>query len=116
MTKRVRATDVLDYYDGVQLFEGVDDRGGYYVGVRVDAEGERDVYAVVGATRAALDRFRAGELDLRDLMLAAPEWFLAEADAPFGEPMALSPQARALGATDYLPLPGLTLRGAPVSG
>ncbi len=115
MTKRMRATDVLDYYDGVQLFEGADDHGGRYVGVRVDAEGERDLYAVVGASTASLERFRAGELDLRGLMLAAPEWFLTKADAPFGEPMALSPQARPLSATDYLPLPGLTPPGAPVS-
>ena len=67
----VRFHQTLFYYDGPQVFEARDPIGGHYVGVMSpeppDAvEGE---CLVVGVAPAALARFRAGNLDLRALLV-----------------------------------------------
>ena len=75
--KTIKATEILDYYDGVEIFAGIDEVGGSYLGVRHDISGDHDSYVVVGVRPERLREFRSGVLDLRDLMLDAPggEWF-----------------------------------------
>ena len=112
--KTVRGVEVLSYYDGVVAFLGADDAGGEYVGLLVDAAGARDRYAVTAATPARLRLLRAGEIDLRELMLegTSASWFLASAPDAFGEPMTLEPQSGPL-PESCLPDPGFML-AAPV--
>ena len=108
--KTIRPTAVLDYYDGVQIFEGRDASGGYYVGVLVDVVDRVDRYLVTGAAPERLRQFRSGKLDLRTLLLEVPggEWYLTWADGSGGEELILRPQDGPLAAREeFLPLPDL---------
>ena len=109
--KTIRPTEVLAYYDGVEVFAGRDGGGGDYVGAFIDASGDADRYVVVGARAERLGEFRAGMLDLRTLLLEAPggEWYITLAWGEAGENLVLEPQAGSLEATDYLPDPGFLL-------
>ena len=112
--KTIQATEVLDYYDGIEIFAGRDAIGGDYLGLRIDISGEYDRYAVVGVRPERLREFRAGALDLRDLLLETPggEWYVTVADMSYGEPMCLEQQDMPLEQSEFLPLPGFTLDDA----
>lgn len=112
--KTIRATEILEYYDGIEIFAGVDERGGNYLGLRCDISGEYDRYMVVGVRAERLREFRLGAVDLRDLMLECRDgvWHMSVADAAFGEPMLLESQSVPIYYSKYLPLPGFTLDGA----
>ena len=109
--KTIRATEILDYYDGIEIFAGRDEIGGSYLGVRNDVSGDHDCYVVVGVRPERLREFRSGVLDLRDLMLDAPggEWFTVLADMDYGDPMSLVRQETPMEKADILPLSGFTL-------
>ena len=114
--KTIRPTTVLDYYDGVQIFEGRDAIGGHYVGVLVDAVDRVDRYLVTGAAPERLRQFRSGSLDLRTLLLEVPggEWYLTLSDGSGGEELVLRPQDGPLSAREeFLPLPDLFLADDP---
>ena len=115
--KTIRPTAVLDYYDGVQIFEGRDASGGHYVGVLVDVVDRVDRYLVTGTAPERLRQFRSGKLDLRTLLLEVPggEWYLTWADGSGGEELILRPQDGPLAAREeFLPLPDLFLDDEPV--
>lgn len=115
--KTIRPTAVLDYYDGVQIFEGRDAIGGHYVGVLVDVVDRVDRYLVTGAVPERLHQFRSGKLDLRTLLLEVPggEWYLTLSDGSGGEELILRPQDGLLAAREeFLPLPDLFLDDEPV--
>lgn len=116
--KTIKPTKVLDYYDGIHVFQGKDAIGGHYVGVLVDTEGEYDRYLVTGVRPHRLKQFRKGDLDLRTLLLEAPggKWYIALANVEFGEPLALKRQSKPLAETDLLPDEGyrLTVSAAAV--
>ncbi len=101
----------LVYYDGIQVLEGVDEAGGSYIGVLVDAVGENDRYLVVGVSIGSLLRFRTGTLDLRSLLLlsANAEWYFGLMPEVAETPMALVPQSGPLASFDRLPEPGFFL-------
>ena len=109
--KTIRATDVLDYYDGIEIFAARDERGEDYLGLRIDTSGDHDRYAVVAVRSKRLREFCSGKLDLRDLMLEAPkgEWYVTVASMAFGQPMPLKLQDKPLEQADVLPSPGFTL-------
>ena len=109
--KLIRLTEILDYYDGIQIFAGQDANGGCYVGSLIDREGPADRYLVTAAAPERLQQFREGCLDLRTLLLTAPggRWYLALDREGGDAPLPLTPQAGPLAATDYLPAPGLFL-------
>ena len=109
--KTIQATEILDYYDGIEIFAGRDAIGGDYLGMRVDTSGDYDRYVVVGTRPERLRQFRSGALDLRDLLLETPggEWYLTLADASYGEPMRLELQDTPLAESKFLPSPGFTL-------
>lgn len=114
--KTIRPTTVLDYYDGVQIFEGRDAIGGHYVGVLVDVVDRVDRYLVTGAAPERLRQFRSGSLDLRTLLLEVPggEWYLTLSDGSGGEELILRPQDGPLAAREeFLPLPDLFLADDP---
>ena len=58
-TKTVKLTEILDYYDGIQLFAARDPIGGHYVCDMIDTAGDFDRYVVVGVRPERLDEFRA---------------------------------------------------------
>ncbi len=109
--KAIRPTEILEYYDGVELFAGEDPIGGKYIGMRVDAGIQFDQYLVVGVSPKRLRVFRTGGVDLRTLFEEAPddEWFIAIADGEPGEPLFLEAQSRSLFETGFLPEEGYLL-------
>ena len=73
---------------------------------------------MVGVRPDRLDEFRTGEVDLRTLLLEAPdgEWFITVADGTIDDPLTLVPQEEPLAETDYLPKEGYFLEEpTPVS-
>ena len=115
--KTITSTEVLVYYDGVDVFVGHDPIGGHYIGMIVDKAGGIDHYLVAGVSPDQLRRFRSGALDLRTLLLEAPggEWFLTQADGEPGQPFVLQPQSGSLLATNLLPDEGFFLDDVPVN-
>ena len=113
--KSIRHRSTLVYYDGVQVFEGVDAIGGNYIAVLVDSFDAGDCYLVVGVAPERLRKFRIGALDLRSLILdrVEGEWYLATASNLPDEPMTLEAQIQSLEQTTYLPDPGFVLHARP---
>ena len=111
IVKFIRLTEILDYYDGIQIFAGQDANGGCYVGSLIDQAGPADRYLVTAAAPESLQQFREGHLDLRTLLLSAPggQWYLSLDQEGGDAPLPLTPQSGPLAATDYLPEPGLFL-------
>ena len=69
--KTITVTEILVYYDGVDVFVGHDLIGGNYIGMIVDRVDGIDHYLVTGVSPNGLRRFRSGTLDLRTLLLEA---------------------------------------------
>ena len=109
--KTVKLTEVLDYYDGIQLFAARDPIGGHYIGDMIDAVGDFDRYLVVGVRPERLDDFRSGKVDLRTLLLECPdgEWYITVADGTIDDPLTLVSQREPLAETEYLPDEGFFL-------
>ena len=101
----MKLTEVLEYYDGILLFTAQDPIGGNYICEAIDTVGDYDRYAVVGVRPERLEDFRAGRVDLRTLMLEAPdgEWYITIADGMTDDPLKLEPQHVPLTETEYLP-------------
>ena len=116
--RTIKPVAILDYYDGVQIFEARDPIGGHYVGMLIDiVDNGAFRYLATGADPERLRQFRVGDLDLLTLLLEAPggEWFLIYDDAGYGEFMTLVPQEGALAKQeDLLPGPNLTLTEWPI--
>lgn len=113
--KAINLTEVLLYYDGVQVFAGRDAIGGHYVGVGIGPGIVTNRYMVTGADPELLRQFRGGRLDLRTLLLAAPagEWFITVAKGG-GDNLYLEPQPLPVAAADCLPGPNFTLEDGPI--
>ena len=114
--RTIQPTEILAYYDGVEVFAAQDSIGGHYVGAFVDAAGDADRYLVVGVRPARLRELRAGMLDLRTLLLEAPgyEWYLTLVNGDAKQPLTLEPQSGSLAATDFLPEDGFLLDDSPI--
>lgn len=109
--RTIRNIKSLVYYDGVQVFEGLDLIGGHYVGVMIGTNNSTDRYLVTGVTPEILREFRLGRVDLRFLLLNAPdsEWYLTQVSNDFMQPLLLERQDRVLEDVDFLPEPGFFL-------
>ena len=109
--KTITPTEILVYYDGVDVFVGHDPIGGHYIGMIVNRADGIDQYLVVGVSPDRLRQFRSGALDLRTLLLESPgdEWFLTQADGEPGQPLVLKPQSGSLLTSDLLPDEGFQL-------
>ena len=115
--KTVNPTAILDYYDGVLLFEARDLLGGHYIGTAGKPKDGYDRFMVTGVRPERLREFRAGMLDLRTLLLEAPggEWYIALTKGDPGASVALEPQGGNIAdADDFLPLEGYTLDDGPI--
>ena len=113
--KTIKLTEILEYYDGIQIFTAQDPIGGHYVGEMIDTVGDFDRYAVVGVRPERLDDLRSGRVDLRTLLLEAPEgeWYITTPEGTVDDPLTLEPQQTPLVETDYLPEAGYFLDDEP---
>ena len=115
--KMVKPTAILDYYDGVLLFEARDLLGGHYVGMGLGRTDGYDRYLVTGVRPERLRELRSGMLDLRTLFLEAPggKWYIALTNGDPGDLVELEPQEGSIAdADDLLPLEGYTLDDGPI--
>ena len=110
--KTIRITEILEYYDGIQIFAARDSIGGHYLGDMIDTVGDHDRYAVVGVRPERLSDFRIGLVDLLTLMLETPGgvWYISMAEGDITGPPALIPQSTPLAESGYLPKDGYFLR------
>ena len=111
MTKTIRITEILDYDDGIRIFAARDPIGGHYIGDMIDTEGDYDRYAVVGVIPERLAAFRAGQVDLRALLLEMPggEWYTVTLEGGIDDWRALIPQEESLAESGFLPEGGYFL-------
>ena len=109
--KKIHYIDTLVYYDGAQVFEGRDLAGGCYIGVLIDSLDNADHYVVAGVSPERLNRFRAGELDLRTLLVEGSKdaWYLTQTCNDFADPLSLEEQSGSIADTDFLPADGFLL-------
>lgn len=117
--KTIKLTEILDYYDGIEVFAARDAIGGHYIALAIDTVGGYGRYVVTGAVPEGLQQFRAGVLDLRTLLLEATggEWYITVADGAIDDPLALEPQAGPLAEREeFLPEPGFILDSFPEDG
>lgn len=112
--KTISHVATLFYYDGIQVFEGQDAIGGYYVALRVGEEPDADRFLVAGVSPEQLRQFRSGTLDLRTLLeqRAERQWYLARAAQAVGEAIVLEPQQADTIDAALLPEPGFVLHPA----
>lgn len=113
--KTVHYISTLFYYDGPLVFEARDNIGGHYVGVAVTLPGDRDGHLVKGVAPDSLRAFRAGEMDLRTLLLEAEAegWYLTHPEFDFDAPIKLEKQNSPLAGSEYLPDAGFLLHEHP---
>ena len=109
--KTIRITEILEYYDGIQIFAARDSSGGHYLGGMIDTVGDHDRYAVVGVRPERLADCRIGLVDLRTLMLETPggEWYISMPEGGIEDPQALIPQSTPLAESGCLPEDGYFL-------
>lgn len=112
--KLLTPSDVLFYYDGVQIFEGKDSIGGHYIGLLIESDGGRDRYVVAGVEPERLWQFKAGRMDLRTLLAGREDQqcFIGSPAGGLSQPFALSAYDRPLTETNWLPEPGFLLHTA----
>lgn len=117
--KTIKLTEILDYYDGIEVFAAQDASGGHYIALAIDTVGGCGRYVVTGAFPERLQQFCCGVLDLRTLLLEAPggEWYITVADGTIDDPLALERQVGSLAEREeFLPEPGFILDGFPEDG
>lgn len=117
MTRTIRQTGTLFYYDGPQVFEALDAIGGHYLGVMVAPDDARDRYLVVGADPDRLRQFRLGLIDLRTMIMDRPygEWFMLHVDSGLDGDLGLEVIADPDIADDLLPVAGFQLQQTSTS-
>ena len=117
--KTIKLTEILDYYDGIEVFAAQDIGGSPYIALAIDSVDGLERYVVTGAVPERLQQFRSGVLDLRTLLLEAPggEWYITVADGTIDDPLALEPQGGLLAEREeFLPEPGFVLDGFQEDG
>ncbi len=114
--KTIKPTEILVYYDGVEVFAGQDAIGGNYVGTFVDSDGQVDRYLVTGVTPTNLRMFRNGNVDLRSLFTDAPEdeWFFINVEGEPESSMTLIAHTENADPSEFLPDEGFFVRDLPV--
>ena len=110
----ITLTEVLEYYDGIQMFAARDTTGVHYVCDMIESAGDFDRYAVAAVCPKRLNDFRTGRVDLRTLLLESPggKWYIAVAKGTIDQPLELLPQPEPLADSSHLPEAGYFLRPA----
>lgn len=113
--KILRHTATLFSYDGPQVFEARDPIGGHYLALAVDSRNAEDRYLVVGVPPERLRQFRAGTLDLREMIVEAgqDDWYLAIAPDGLDHPLEIERQATPITESGFLPDEGFVLNARP---
>ena len=108
----ITLTEILEYYDGIQMFAARDATGVHYLCDMIDSAGGFDRYAVAAVCPQRLVDFRAGRVDLRTLLLESPsrKWYITVAKGTIDEPLELIPQSESLADSSHLPEEGYFLR------
>ena len=104
MTKIWYKSTLLEY-DGPQIFEATDRKGGHYIAVAVE-ENETDYdYLVVETEMEKLRKFRIGEMDLRSLLVESSHdgWYLTAPGVNEDKSVTILLQQGSLIERDYLP-------------
>ena len=112
--KTIEVSSVLCYYDGPQVLEAHDAIGGHYLAVIVEQRDKDDLYIVAGTPPDILRQLKLGLIDVRALLVDAPEWYMAS----FVEDqttIALEPQDGKI-REDLLPDDGFFIRGSESEG
>ena len=111
--RTIRHVNTLVYYDGIEVFDGLDPIGGHYVGVLVGREGDADQYLVAGVDPRLLRQFRSGSLDLRTLLLESSEteWYMTDATDDLSQSLKLEEHHSPIIETGFLPDEGFLLHG-----
>jgi hypothetical protein len=114
--KTLQIKSTLYYYDGPQILELRDSFGGSYVGILTSTTEDGDQYLATGVSPESLRRFRAGLLDLRELLLefGQESWYLSERMVSLDNEIAFKHQTAALTDTELLPDAGFILYDEPV--
>ena len=114
--RTIKPTEVLDYCDGIEIFTGRDSAGDHYIALMVESTPRCDRYVVAETAPERLRQFRSRALDLRTLLLEAPggEWYITNADVPYGKPLTLHPQEGPI-PENFLPQAGYTLDSSPTA-
>ena len=112
--KAITPTEILSYFDGIDLFAAEDAIGGNYVATLADDTLEAPRFLVVGVSQGQLDGVLSGQIDLKSLFEnpAGGEWFFTDADADFGTPLPLARQDKRTIPNRYWPIEGITLEPA----
>lgn len=113
--KILRHTATLFSYDGPQVFEARDPIGGHYLALAVDSRNAEDRYLVVGVPPERLRQFRAGTLDLREMIVEAgkDDWYLTTAPDGLDRPLEIERQATPIAESGLLPDAGFVLHVQP---
>ena len=78
----IKLTESILYYDCELICEAEDETGRRYIAVHENEYPDGSEYVIAPATRSDLDAFKAGQIGLRHLLLAAPqgEWHTVRFD------------------------------------
>lgn len=110
----IRHTRTLFEYDGPQLFEARRDDGVLHLALLIERTKDRDRYLSVNVSPDQLDQFKAGSLDLKELIEAAgsERWYVVSS-SDLTAPAVLEPMP---GPTppEHLPEAGFRLTDASV--
>ena len=103
--KQIRHAGTLVYYDGVQVFEGLDVAGGSYIVVLADSANGSDSYVVVEVSAERMHGFSTGAPDLEALLVEESKdgWCLAEIRDGLTGPLTLQEQSGADVETNLTP-------------
>ena len=108
---KIKCTDTLIWYDGPQVFEGDDETGQRYIGVRSASKAMR--YLVVRVTERKRQAFLDGRTDLRSVIAEASskERYTTSTvpDENGTNEMALEPFNELPTEKDFLPAPGFRM-------
>ena len=101
----IQYKSTLFEYDGPQIIESRDRKGAHYIAVAVEDNGADNQYLVVVTEVEKLRKFRAGELDLRSLLVESSHygWYLTAADVNKDRSVTIQLQQGSLLEYDNLP-------------
>ena len=113
--KQITYEKTIEYYEGIQLFEGRDPIGGTYVASFLGPDEAADKYLVVGCEPETLRQFRNGSIDLNTLMGTSAKhgWCVADV-SDFEEPINFTPEDSDEIPVDILPKTGSFITGVEV--
>ena len=105
MTRFIKHTSTLMFYDSPIVIEAQDDIGGKYIGLALDSDQTAFKYLIVGVQPSMLYQFRRGRVDLRNVLEQSEQygWDICETDC-IEDPITLEPQISSSIPNSLLPI------------